>query len=80
MSNPEDILKAQTIQLAEMREELAAANRKFGALHVLIRCARAEAESANVLGAVRTLGMADGLITRGDISGCCCDGIKFGGV
>jgi hypothetical protein len=61
-----------------MREELAAANRTLGALHVLIRCAKAEADCcAGGTAAVRTLEMADNLILVGDISSQ-LTGIGFG--
>jgi len=63
-----------------MQESLAEANRTLGALHVLIKCAKAEAESANANDAARTLHMATILLNHGDIDGCGRDGITFGKV
>jgi hypothetical protein len=59
-----------------MRAELNEVHQMIGALHVLLKCAGAEAESANAPDAVRTIRMADNLLLRGGISER--DGVKFG--
>jgi len=67
-------------QFSGLQESLAEANRTLGALHILIKCAKAEAESANATDAARTLQMATALLIHGDIAGCGCDGVTFGKV
>jgi hypothetical protein len=53
----------------KMQEGLKESQQVMGALHVLVRCALAEADSANAKDAVKTLKMADNLILRGHVSG-----------
>jgi len=66
-------------KITEMQESLKDANQTLGALHVLIRLALAEAESAGATDAVKTLNMADNQILRGHLSGAINRGdIVFG--
>jgi hypothetical protein len=51
-----------------MQERLEELNRVIGATHVLVRCAKAEAASANARDAERTLKEADNLLMRGHIT------------
>ena len=64
-------------KITEMQESLKEANQTLGALHVLVRLALAEADSAGAKDAVNTLNMADNLILRGHIQGG-INGIQFG--
>lgn len=53
----------KTIECLKEREQT------LGALHVLVRLALAEAESAGAKDAVKTLHIADNLILRGHLNG-----------
>lgn len=55
-------------QIDKMTEDLKESHQTLGALHVLVRCALAEADSAGASDAAKTLRMADNLILRGHIN------------
>jgi hypothetical protein len=61
-----EILDGKITEILESRDE---SQQTLGALHVLVRLALAEAESAGAKDAVKTLNMADNLIIRGHLSG-----------
>lgn len=56
-------------QIEKLNEELKNGHQTIGALHVLVRVAIAEAESANATDACKTLNIADNLILRGYLHG-----------
>lgn len=77
MMDATEILDSKITEILESRDE---AQQALGALHVLVRLALAEAESAGAKDAVKTLKMADNLIIRGHISsGTFTGDIVFGG-
>jgi hypothetical protein len=71
-----DTYQVLSEQIEKDREDIKENQQTLGALHVLVRLALAEAESAGAKDAVKTLNMADNLILRGHLSG----DKNFGGI